>query len=75
MFILMIPAGQCSSRNSLQLANNATCPVLRFVTLQLIYEQSLNLEPSRPSMSSVSSSSADSVSLDSPGELGIVLCE
>ena len=35
MFILMIPAGQCSSRNSLQLANNATRPVLRFVTLQL----------------------------------------
>ena len=73
MFLLMKPAGQCSAGNSLQLANNTACPVLKFVTLP--YEQSLNLEPSRPSMSSVSSSSADSVSLDSPGKLKIVLCE
>ena len=35
MFLLMIPAGQCSAGNSLQLANDATCPVLKFVTLQL----------------------------------------
>ena len=35
MFLLMKPAGQCSAGNSLQLANNATCPVLKFVTLQL----------------------------------------
>ena len=32
---ILIPAGQCSAGNSLQLANNATCPVLKFVTLQL----------------------------------------